>query len=501
MPWSGSGLFTRVHNWVQDNLAAIPITDTRFDAECDSFADGINTCIAKDGQNSPSANLPMAGFKHSNVANSAARTDYAATGQVQDGSFIYGLSTGSGGAYTLNLSPAVTTLVKGQKFRFEANHTNSGAATLAVNGLAAKAIRLEDGSTALAGGEVQSASTAEVLYDGTIFRLLSLRASAFGRSLLDDSDAASGRTTLALGTASTKNTGTSGSTVPVLDGAATTWGNELIVQKSGLGDSFLARSTDGGNSGGPDIVMDRDSGSAAASDFIGALKWRGNDSVGSTVLYGQIGVQITDPTAASEDANLFFRTPVAGAFIDRFWVGAGAWMEGATGTDKGVGTFNATALYVNGAAVAAAPLQVVNVTTGAVATGTTQIPLDDTIPQNTEGDEYMTLAITPKFTTSKLKFEIVLNFSLNGVGFMVLALFKDSVADALAAGCQTVRGSGDPMSMVLTHFMTSGTVSAITFKVRAGPSSALTTTVNGFAAARKLGGVQVTSMTITELLS
>ena len=35
--------------------------------------------------------------------------------------------------------------------------------------------------------------------------------------------------------------------------------------------------------------------------------------------------------------------------------------------------------------------QIVATQTGAVATGTTTFPEDDTIPQNTEGDEYMTL--------------------------------------------------------------------------------------------------------------
>ncbi|BCU95174.1 MAG: hypothetical protein CM15mV8_0180 [Caudoviricetes sp.] len=39
-------------------------------------------------------------------------------------------------------------------------------------------------------------------------------------------------------------------------------------------------------------------------------------------------------------------------------------------------------------------LQQVHTQTGAVNTGTTIFPEDDSIPQNTEGDEYMTLSIT-----------------------------------------------------------------------------------------------------------
>ena len=46
---------------------------------------------------------------------------------------------------------------------------------------------------------------------------------AAGRALIDDADAAAQRTTLGLGTAAVKNTGTSGDAVPILNGAATTW--------------------------------------------------------------------------------------------------------------------------------------------------------------------------------------------------------------------------------------------------------------------------------------
>ena len=46
-------------------------------------------------------------------------------------------------------------------------------------------------------------------------------------------------------------------------------------------------------------------------------------------------------------------------------------------------------------------LQTVSYQTGAVATGTTIIPFDDTIPQITEGNEFMTLAITPRSATSQ----------------------------------------------------------------------------------------------------
>ena len=78
-------------------------------------------------------------------------------------------------------------------------------------------------------------------------------------------------------------------------------------------------------------------------------------------------------------------------------------------------------------------VQVVNVTDGAVATGTTVMAFDDTIPQNTEGDEYMSLAITPKSTTNILKIEVVANSAATAGTTAIVGLFQDSTDDALAA--------------------------------------------------------------------
>lgn len=144
-------------------------------------------------------------------------------------------------------------------------------------------------------------------------------------------------------------------------------------------------------------------------------------------------------------------------------------------------------------------VQVVNTQTGAKATGATVIPYDDTIPQNTEGDEYMTLAITPTSATNILKIEVVA-FLSSGVGNWVMAaLFQDTVADALAVSMVYNATAGASENSVFTHYMTAGTTSAIMFKVRAGGLSAGTTTFNGTTAARRFGGVMASSITISEI--
>src|SRR5258707_841399 len=98
MSWSGSGVFSRIRNWVADKTANINITASRMDTDSDDFTSGINACLAKNGENSPSGNLPMANFKHTGVlatSGSSVRTEYAATAVVQDGAVIFTTTTGT----------------------------------------------------------------------------------------------------------------------------------------------------------------------------------------------------------------------------------------------------------------------------------------------------------------------------------------------------------------------------------------------------------------------
>ena len=151
-------------------------------------------------------------------------------------------------------------------------------------------------------------------------------------------------------------------------------------------------------------------------------------------------------------------------------------------------------------ALAGSVVQTVNYQTGSVSTGSTVIPLDDSIPQNSEGDEYMTLAITPNSATNKLKIDVVFCASLPNNIPMVTALFKDSTANALAAVADWGSYVAEqPHTITFTHYMTSGTTSEITFKVRSGPTSAGTITFNGISSGRLFGGICASSITITEI--
>lgn len=80
-----------------------------------------------------------------------------------------GTSTGSADAQAIAPSRAITAYAAGQIFAFKAGYTNTGAATLAVSGLTAKAIQAN--GAALGAGDLTAGQTYIVTYDGTVFQL------------------------------------------------------------------------------------------------------------------------------------------------------------------------------------------------------------------------------------------------------------------------------------------------------------------------------------------
>jgi hypothetical protein len=162
------------------------------------------------------------------------------------------------------------------------------------------------------------------------------------------------------------------------------------------------------------------------------------------------------------------------------------------------GTVRVYGIDKTGAVLSGRVQQVVNSQTGAVATGTTTIPFDDTIPQNTEGTEVMTLAITPKSALNTLLIDVTVFASVTATPWIIAALFQDSTANALATVASFNNLSTAGMTITFRHKMVAGTT-ATTFKVRLGPSSAATLTFNGQSGGRIFGGVAASSITITEI--
>lgn len=149
------------------------------------------------------------------------------------------------------------------------------------------------------------------------------------------------------------------------------------------------------------------------------------------------------------------------------------------------------------------PGQVVQVArndTGAAATGTTTIPNDDTTPQNTEGDQYLSQAITPVSAANVLAVDSQGSLASSATGGLTWALFQDSTANALTAVGARSTASGDNWSMRVEKRVLAATTSSTTFKVRGGLNNAGTTTFNGASGARLYGGVHNSYLEIREIM-
>jgi microcystin-dependent protein len=82
----------------------------------------------------------------------------------------YGVTTGTGTAYALSLSPPLEAYIEGLPIFFKAHVANTGAVTLNVDGLGAKSIL--HGSVTLDAGDIQSGQLVTVMYDGTNFQMM-----------------------------------------------------------------------------------------------------------------------------------------------------------------------------------------------------------------------------------------------------------------------------------------------------------------------------------------
>lgn len=186
MSFNGSGTF-QINTTGQPVATGTVISSTAFNALTADLATGLSTCITKDGQTTPTANIPMGSNKITGLANGTSATDAANLGQVQ--STVSKLLSSVAGADTITAvaAPNLTAYAAGQMFYFVAAGTNTGAVTLNIDSLGAKSVT-RDGTTALAAGDITSGEVVVVVYDGTRFQMVSpnIRADVSGPASATD---------------------------------------------------------------------------------------------------------------------------------------------------------------------------------------------------------------------------------------------------------------------------------------------------------------------------
>jgi hypothetical protein len=145
-------------------------------------------------------------------------------------------------------------------------------------------------------------------------------------------------------------------------------------------------------------------------------------------------------------------------------------------------------------------VQVVNATYNTYDTTTTTCGLDNTIPQISELEEFMTASITPTNTNNTLIVQFQAPVGMNSSsGPFIVAMFQDSTSNAIAVSA-TAENSGNYSQTNHMTFIKTGSIgtSSTTFKMRYG-SDGGTTAINGTSSAQLFNGCPTATLTIWEI--
>ena len=170
MSYNGSGTFN-INSAGQPVVTGTVITSTAFNALTADLATGLSTALTKDGQTTPTANIPMGTYKITGLGAGTVATDAVRFSQLQNGSTTTYITAAGTDTITGTVTPTLTAYATGQQFSFVVAATNTTAVTLNVDGVGAKAVT-RTGSVALVAGDMVTGQVVIVEYDGTRFQLI-----------------------------------------------------------------------------------------------------------------------------------------------------------------------------------------------------------------------------------------------------------------------------------------------------------------------------------------
>ena len=172
---------------------------------------------------------------------------------------------------------------------------------------------------------------------------------------------------------------------------------------------------------------------------------------------------------------------------------------------------DATFVWRPGVPTPGSVMNIYGVRTSAVDTGIVPLPIDDTIPQSTEGDEFM---VASSYVADSLPYSRECNLlsvrasgvfaSSNTDNAIAAALFINSNLDACAAAVGSRPATAGARCQVIVEYFgpnsdAGGPIVAVT--MRAGTNSAGTTTFNGSAGVRTFGGRMASQIECREIMT
>ncbi len=131
--------------------------------------------------------------------------------------------------------------------------------------------------------------------------------------------------------------------------------------------------------------------------------------------------------------------------------------------------------------------------------GTSQIPLDTSIPQSGEGFQIWSQAFTPLSPDSTIIVEYAITVSHGTTTRTIITSLFSGGAAAIAAAAATTAASNSPQNISIHHSIQPGSTATINFSARVGASASGTCFV-GSAGANTLGGTFISRFRITEII-
>jgi hypothetical protein len=130
-------------------------------------------------------------------------------------------------------------------------------------------------------------------------------------------------------------------------------------------------------------------------------------------------------------------------------------------------------------------IQSVGTVSGALATGTTDIPFDNTTPSDTEGDQYLQAIIRPLEASNFLKIDYCWYGSDSADSRLTACIFsdQDGTVDAVSCAAERKQSVQYLVGLCGSHYEKANTTNQITWSLRAGSVGAGTTSFNGEAGA------------------
>lgn len=147
------------------------------------------------------------------------------------------------------------------------------------------------------------------------------------------------------------------------------------------------------------------------------------------------------------------------------------------------------------------PLQQISILSAAVASTTAQSPFGDAVPNtgNTTLIIALVASLTPKTAGNKIRVRALVQVSLHGLGTVVVALFQNGGANAVATNYATIPGADYSDVIECIFETTAPSLVPMTFQVGVAGNNGYTTTVNGINTSRLLGGTTASTIEIMEM--